>query len=246
MNWCPSLLPPLFVMLTRWSRLCLLSMTLPAACMASSSEPIYLIDPDADVIHLSNRPREPGGRFLVEPVSDTQRAAGLKFRSETARSSIRHSQRRVMAPVPESPLARIINAAAVANGIEPELLNAMISVESGYAVGAISSRGARGLMQLMPATALDYGVSDPFDPAQNIEAGARHLRRLLDRFGQDKTLALAAYNAGPEAVVRHRGQIPPYAETMAYVPRVLERFNALQRQSQSAPPGIHTAPLQPS
>jgi len=88
-----------------------------------------------------------------------------------------------------------------------------------------------GLMQLMPSTARDYGVTDAFDPRQNIDAGAQHLRRLLDRFGQDKALALAAYNAGADAVMRHHGRIPPYAETMAYVPRVLQRFAVLQRDT---------------
>lgn len=111
----------------------------------------------------------------------------------------------------------------------------MVEVESGFSVRAVSPRGAIGLMQLMPATARDYGVADPFDPRQNLDAGAQHLRRLLDRYGQDPTLALAAYNAGEGSVARYRGQVPPYAETLAYVPRVLGRYAALQQDSPAGP-----------
>jgi soluble lytic murein transglycosylase-like protein len=84
-------------------------------------------------------------------------------------------------------------------------------------------------MQLMPATARHYGVTDVFDAQQNVRAGARHLRDLLDQFGQDTALALAAYNAGAAAVARHGRNVPPYAETVAYVPRVLQHMAARKR-----------------
>jgi soluble lytic murein transglycosylase-like protein len=83
-------------------------------------------------------------------------------------------------------------------------------------------------MQLMPATALRFGVSDPYDPRQNVHAGAQYLRFLIDRFGNDLSLALAAYNAGEQAVDRNGGQIPPYSETQAYVPRVLKIYRMLE------------------
>jgi len=100
-------------------------------------------------------------------------------------------------------------------GMDPSLVKAVIKVESNFDSGAVSSAGAKGLMQLMDATGEQLGVEDPFDPRQNVEGGVAYLRQLLDRYS-DLSLALAAYNAGPEAVDRFRG-IPPYAETQLYV-----------------------------
>ncbi len=105
-------------------------------------------------------------------------------------------------------------------GIRPGLLRALIKVESGFNPRAVSSKGAMGLMQLMPSTADALGLADPFDPELNIMAGARYLRQQLDQFGGDERLALAAYNAGPGAVSHYHG-VPPYAETQRYVTNVL-------------------------
>jgi soluble lytic murein transglycosylase-like protein len=124
----------------------------------------------------------------------------------------------------------IIERAATAASVEPNLLRAVIVVESGFNSRAVSKRGAMGLMQLMPATATRFGVSNPYDPLQNVHAGARYLKFLIDRFGQDVRLALAAYNAGEDAVDRNGGQIPPFSETMAYVPRVLRIYQMLRNQ----------------
>lgn len=121
----------------------------------------------------------------------------------------------------------IIEKAAAAASIEPNLLRAVIVVESGFNPRALSKRGAVGLMQLMPATASRFGVKDPYDPRENVHAGARYLKFLIDRFGQDVSLALAAYNAGEDAVDRNGGKIPPFTETMAYVPRVLKIYRML-------------------
>ena len=103
-------------------------------------------------------------------------------------------------------------------------MHAVIAVESNYNPRAVSRKGALGLMQLMPATARALGVSDPLNALQNIRGGAQHLRQLLDRFANNKSLALAAYNAGAGAVLASGGQIPAYAETRAYVPAVLKRY----------------------
>lgn len=111
-------------------------------------------------------------------------------------------------------------AAGKAFGVDPALLKAVARAESGLNPRAVSPKGAAGVMQLMPQTARSLGVSDPFDPVQSIFGGARYLRSLLDRFGGDIRLALAAYNAGPGAVERWGG-IPPYRETKEYVDRVL-------------------------
>lgn len=124
----------------------------------------------------------------------------------------------------------IIEKAASSAALEPNLLRAVIVVESGFNSRAVSKRGAVGLMQLMPATASRFGVSNPFDPKQNVHGGARYLRFLIDRFGHDLRLALAAYNAGEEAVDRNGGQIPPFSETLAYVPRVLKIYRMLSEQ----------------
>jgi soluble lytic murein transglycosylase-like protein len=124
----------------------------------------------------------------------------------------------------------IIEKAALSASVEPNLLRAVIVVESGFNSRAVSKRGAVGLMQLMPATATRFGVSNPYDPRQNVHGGARYLKFLIDRFGQDIRLALAAYNAGEEAVDRNGGRIPPFTETMAYVPRVLKIYRMLAEQ----------------
>jgi soluble lytic murein transglycosylase len=123
----------------------------------------------------------------------------------------------------------IIENAASGAAVQPNLLRAVIVVESGFNSRAVSKRGAMGLMQLMPATAARFGISDSFDPRQNVTAGARYLKFLLDRFGQNTSLALAAYNAGEDAVDRNGGQMPPFAETMEYVPRVLKIFKMLDQ-----------------
>ena len=122
------------------------------------------------------------------------------------------------APPPVGGLEAIIVAASARHGVDPALIRAVIAVESAFAPDARSSKGAMGLMQLMPATAARYAVGDPFDPVQNVEAGTGHLRSLLDQF--DTTMALAAYNAGAAAVARYGG-VPPYRETRDYVARVL-------------------------
>jgi soluble lytic murein transglycosylase len=121
-----------------------------------------------------------------------------------------------------------IQRASRQHGVSAALVKAVIAAESGFDPGAVSRKGARGLMQLMPDTARDLGVDDAFDPWQNIDGGTRYLGKMIERFPGELALAVAAYNAGPEAVTRHRG-VPPYEETRTYVRRVLryyERYNA--------------------
>lgn len=132
------------------------------------------------------------------------------------------------------PFAEQIQHAADAGGIEAELLHAVVQAESAYNPRAVSPKGALGLAQMMPATARAYGVSDALKPADNLRASARHLRDLLDHFGEID-LVLSAYNAGAGAVKKYGG-IPPFAETRAYVPKVSERYEALKRRVAEAEP----------
>jgi soluble lytic murein transglycosylase-like protein len=117
-----------------------------------------------------------------------------------------------------------IEDVATRYGVSKDLIAAIIEAESSYNPRAISPRGAQGLMQLMPETAAILRVSDPFDPRENIDGGVRHLLSLMDRFDNNLPLALAAYNAGEGAVIRHRG-IPPYRETRQYVKRIMRQLD---------------------
>lgn len=125
------------------------------------------------------------------------------------------------------PFHDVISNAALATQLDPALLHAVIKVESGYQPLAVSLRGATGLMQLMPATARQLGVSNVDDPEQNVMAGARYLSQLQREFNGDIRLALAAYNAGPATVKRHGNVIPPFAETQAYVSKVLQAYRRI-------------------
>ena len=116
----------------------------------------------------------------------------------------------------------------VRNGVDPVLLYAQMHQESSFKRGAISPKGARGLMQLMPGTAARFGVTNIFDPQQNIEGGARYMRFLLDHFAGDVSLALAGYNAGEGAVLKYGRRIPPYRETQDYVQRISQRYLRLR------------------
>jgi soluble lytic murein transglycosylase-like protein len=141
-----------------------------------------------------------------------------------------------VAAIAPSDIPTLIARAGAQRNIDVDLLNSVIRTESGFRANAVSRAGARGLMQLMPATARDLGVDDAFKPDQNINGGAAYLDQLLTRYHDDLKLALAAYNAGPQAVDRYRG-IPPYRETRAYIARVINEFvrrkNALKKSQQS-------------
>ena len=139
------------------------------------------------------------------------------------------------APAAAAPgsIQSLLADAGVRHHIDVDLLAALVHAESGGHVGAVSRAGARGLMQLMPATAASFGVQDAFQPEQNIAGGTAYLDQLLARFHDDITLALAAYNAGPGAVDRWHG-IPPYRETRAYVARIVNEYNQRKKTALSA------------
>jgi soluble lytic murein transglycosylase-like protein len=144
-------------------------------------------------------------------------------------------------PVAGKPAPQALDAAvrqiAAEQSLPPELLHSVIQVESNYNPGAVSPKGAQGLMQLIPETARRFGVSDSFDPVENIQGGAKYLKYLLDLYKGDYPRALAAYNAGEKAVAKYGG-VPPYPETQNYVAQVKKRLDT----SRDAKPPVQAKP----
>ena len=196
----------------------MLRLILPVAvafCLAAgpARADIYAFTDAAGVTHFSNVPIDANYKLLIAdpvdpaaqgPISACWRSPSSSIRSSSAWQRLKPSN--------------------------PPLLRAVIVVESGFNSRAVSPKGAMGLMQLMPKTAKRYGASNPFDPAQNIHAGARYLAELITRYDRDLELVLAAYNAGEDAVERSGRRIPAFKETVRYVPRVLRVYKALMDQ----------------
>ncbi len=185
---------------------------------------IFLVGDSVQVIHLTDNPLAQDAR--VRRISAFP--AGSPLKPEARPALARRSGAEISAM---RSYETLVQAAARIHKLDPALLHAVIGVESGYDERAVSTRGAQGLMQLLPPTARSYGVKNAFDPEQNVPAGAKHLRDLLNQFHGDTALALAAYNAGAAAVVKHGLRVPPFAETQAYVPKVLARWAALRTQA---------------
>ena len=148
-------------------------------------------------------------------------------------------------------LDEVVREAAKRNRLDPDFVSSVIKAESNFKTHAISKKGAQGLMQLMPATAAQLGVADPFDPKANVEAGTAHLSALLDQYHDDPVKALAAYNAGAHRVKQYNG-VPPYQETRAYIAKIVRDFNAKKRAqmktataNKSAAPKPALAPAKP-
>lgn len=181
------------------------------ASAGSVSAGIYAFTDEHGTVHYSNVPTDPRYRLLIaSPPEATDSSA-------TIQTLLKRSQA----------YSSLIEHAARVNRLDPALVRAVIVAESACNPQATSKRGARGLMQLMPATARQYGVRNVYDPEQNIRAGSQYLRDLADRYKDDLQLMLAAYNAGPQAVDSQGQRIPQFRETLDYVPRVLRIYRRL-------------------
>jgi soluble lytic murein transglycosylase-like protein len=179
-----------------------------ALCAQGARADVYLQLQKNGTLLLSDRPLAAGAHLIL---ADRSRAAGrLPRDAQIRRVAARH-------------------------GVDPLLVHAVVRAESGYDPKAVSSRGAAGLMQLMPDTARRYGVTDPFDPSGNLDAGVRYLRDLLRAFGGNVGLALAAYNAGEQSVLRAGRRVPDYRETAQYVRRVRMYYRELRESSRERP-----------
>ncbi|MBI3393213.1 MAG: lytic transglycosylase domain-containing protein [Nitrospirae bacterium] len=178
---------------------------LVAVLSPAASADIYKYVDEEGVVHFSSARKGPQYQLVVREEKGT---------------SGKHSS---VPPTVREDHARTIGAKSSAYNVDPELVKAIIRVESGYNATAVSRKGAQGLMQLMPGTARRMSVENPFDPAQNIEGGVRYFKYLMGLFAGNVPLSLAAYNAGEEAVKRYGG-IPPYSETRDYVTKVLHYY----------------------
>lgn len=169
--------------------------------------------------YVSQQPDEALALILEQGTRDSTSNRATTQAKDSASAAFRKLGKIRLTP---NALLPVIDMASRESGLPPELIDAVVSTESGYRPNAVSKTGAKGLMQLMPKTAASLGVKNPFDPAENVRAGAKYLRRMLEKFGR-VSLALAAYNAGPGNVRKYDG-IPPFAETERYVQVVWQRY----------------------
>ena len=194
-------------------------LSLGVAAMPAVAGSTYQFEDEQGVVHYTNVPGDPRYSFVrkdpdpvvARPATESGGAVSQGVRA----------------------FAQLIRAAAERYGVDTRLIEAMVQTESAGNPTAVSPKGARGLMQLMPERAALLGVRNSFDPSQNVDGGVRHMRDLLQNFGGDVSLALAAYNAG-EAAVRSYGGVPPFAETREYVRRV----RALYTSGSAAPRAV--------
>jgi soluble lytic murein transglycosylase-like protein len=220
-------------------RVASLAVALVAAAAPALAD-VYSFNDEDGTPRFSNVPDDPRYKlFLKEPRESPPKSAGIDARQGRAVAN---------PALQDRPYHQQVKAVAEALVLDPALIHAVIEAESRYNPNAVSERGAIGLMQVMPTTGQRYGVSaqELRDPARNIATGARYLTDLLRLFNGDLRLALAGYNAGEAAVARHGNDIPPYAETKAYVPRVLALWQGLQGPNTGAATSpVHDRPRTP-
>jgi soluble lytic murein transglycosylase-like protein len=186
-------------------RYLVLTLTLVAGTAVPASAQIFSWRDAQGQLVVSDRPRDDGGEMVTYAVP---RSASVRSTTPTGTAGARSAE-----------FDDYIEVHAASQGVSPDLVRAVIQVESAFNPQAVSPKGAMGLMQLMPATARELGVDNPFHPEDNIRGGVAYLRQLLDRYDRNVELALAAYNAGPGSVAKY-GAVPPYRETQDYVRKV--------------------------
>ncbi len=200
------------------SMLAMAAVAVAASVAAPAFADIYSFKDEKGVVHFTNISGLDRRYKLVRKEDGTPTSPSSSYSAKVFMPSQEDIQK----------YANIIQTASKAYGVEPSLIHAVISAESAYNQYAVSRTGAMGLMQLMPDTARRYGVQNMMDPTENIHGGVRYLADLLTMFKGRVDLAVAAYNAGENAVIRYGHQIPPYAETRHYVPRVLGFYHSFQ------------------
>lgn len=188
--------------------------TLAVLMTDSALATVYTFTDASGVIHFTNVPSDP-------------RYAGMA-RVPRGVSAYKYVKTSTAYPPASDRYTPLVQKVAREHSLDQALLQAMIAAESGFDPHAVSRKGAVGLMQLMPETARRYGVRNLYDPAENIRGGAKYLRDLMRKFNNDLSLTLAAYNAGEDAIIQYGNRIPPYRETLLYVPRVLTLYRQYQ------------------
>jgi soluble lytic murein transglycosylase-like protein len=191
------------------------------AISANAVAAVYMFTDENGAVHLSNVPADSRYVLLIAddaPAAPPQQAVAVQAQPAPPVPG----KGRLAGPIP---FVDAIAQVATSVGLDRALIHAVVAAESNYNARAVSRKGAAGLMQLMPQTAKRYAVQDSFDPLQNLQGGALYLRDLIAMFRGDVRLALAAYNAGPQAVQTHGNRIPPFKETENYVPKVLANYD---------------------
>ena len=200
------------------ARMLTLMALLPCSLAHATGSDIYWFTDENGVVHFSNVPTD---ERYVPFIASGDATKKKKTVSATGAG-------RPKAATSKTQYGSAIEEIARTYALESALIHAVVSVESAYNATAVSKKGAAGLMQLMPETAQRYGVTDRFDPVQNLHGGARYLNDLLKMFNGNLSLTLAAYNAGENNVLKYGNQIPPFQETRNYVPRVLNLYRKYQ------------------
>lgn len=195
----------------------LLAITAGVCLLHPALANIYAYTENDGSVNLTNVPADDHYAIMIPEVSERPIVAGTYKPPPAIANKERYD--------------KVVEEIAEIYGLDSALLHAVISVESRYRPDAVSSKGAAGLMQLMPLITRHYGVTDPFDPVQNLHGGAKYLRYLLKVYNNNVSLALAAYNAGETAVARYGNQIPPFRETANYVPKVLGFYRKYRAES---------------
>lgn len=207
-------------MLLRFRGIALFFVCLTGQAAAWASDTIYVAYGEDGAPHFSTQPYDKNFRiYSLDPSKTVKPQAKLVPVTRAKPSS----------------LDSIIREKAQQYGLDPALIGSIVAIESAYNPSAVSSKGAVGAMQLIPSTARQYGVRDPYDVQQNLDGGARYLKDLLAAYNDNLPLALAAYNAGQRNVSKHHQRIPPFAETMLYVPKVLAKMAEYHRQNAGQP-----------